>query len=313
VTTPSRKTTSQLPASRFPAPAELYFCDNCGRDLTKKLYHDRAPVWQPLRPMWCVCPCGRKYLSGAAEWDDLTTWEREQRIRQLRIGFVLFALLVVPVTLAYFALRYRGAALLAVVGIALIPSILAAKPFGFILLDVYEIVASLWRTRASRRSASPAIAIKQRMLRFRTYRLWLVPAVTAIALLVMATRWTPSHLVAASPVGALSSPERSNPDQQETLFAPVELPSSLTRQPVAPGAPGPGFRRVRVGPNEVDFIAEDVTIRHFIPTPARSRAPRAYKEVHIGEDVTIRYFSSQPAIAPRTRPASPDPSLPLSQ
>lgn len=87
--TPDHQTISRLPASRFPDPAEVYFCDNCGRDLTKNLYHDRAPVWQPLRPIWYVCRCGRKYLSGAAEWDDLATRERKQRIRQLRIGFVL--------------------------------------------------------------------------------------------------------------------------------------------------------------------------------------------------------------------------------
>jgi hypothetical protein len=313
--TPIHKTISQLPASRFPEPAELYFCDRCGRDLTKNLYHDRAPVWQPLRPMWFVCPCGQKYLSGAAEWDDLTTWERRQRVWQLRIGFALFALLVTPATLAYFALRYGGAALIALVGIALIPSILVARPFGFVLLDLYEIVASVWRTRLSRR-ASPVTPIATTIKRWircshlREYRL--SPIAAVIAVVIIATRWIPSHAGATSPVSALSSPERANAAQQEILFAPAKLPVSPIAQVAIPGAPSPAFRRVRVGPNEVDYIAEDVTVRHFLPTFARPRAQAAYKEVHIGPDVTIRYFASKPEIAPGTRPVSADSSPPLS-
>jgi hypothetical protein len=309
--TSSHKTISRLPASRFPEPAEIYFCDHCGRDLTKNLYRDRAPVWQPLQPMWYVCPCGRKYLSGAAEWDDLTTWERKQRIWQLRIGFVLFALLVVPVALAYFALRYGGAALLAVVGIALIPSVLVAKPFCFVVLDLYEIIASIWRTRTIGKKVPRATTIKQWMLRFYPHKFRLTPIAAVIAVLIIATRWIPSHLDAASPTAALSSLERPAAAPQETLFAPAKPPSSLTAQASVSGAPGPEFRRIRVGPNEVDYVAEDVTIRHFTLTPARPRVQLTDKEVHFGPDVTVRYFASKPASAPRTHPVSPD-SLPLS-
>lgn len=297
------KNISRLPASRFPVPADHYFCDNCGRDLTKNLYRDRAPVWQPLRPMWYVCPCGQKYLSGAAEWDDLTAWEREQRIAQLLIGFVLLALLVTPVILAYFALTHGGAALLAVVGIALIPSVLVAKPFGFVLIDVYEIMVSIWRTRAVARRASPAITLKHWMLRSRPHNLRFVPIAVVIAVLIIATRWIPPRLVAASPMSAVSSPERSNTTQPETMFTPTKLSPSRPARAAVPGAPSPAFKRVRVGPNEVDYIAEDVTIRHFTPVPARSRlqATNKYKEVQIGDDVTMRYFSSDSAVAPQAR------------
>lgn len=293
------RTISRLPASRFPEPAEVYFCDDCGRDVTKRLHRDRAPVWQPLRPIWFVCQCGRKYLSGAAEWDDLTTWEREQRIRQLQIGFMLFALLVTPVTLAYFALRYGGAALLAVVGIALIPSILVAKPFWFVLLDLYEIIASIWRTRGIARKPSTVTAVMQWMMRSRLHNLRLSLIAAVIAALILGSHWIPSHLAAATHMRAMSSPERSNAGPQQTLLAPTLLlrPARVA----APGAPGPEFRRVRVGPNEIDYIAEDVTIRQFVPTPARPRAPGTYKEVQMGPDVTIRYFSSALAIAPPTR------------
>ena len=353
------KNISCLPASRFPDPAEVYFCDNCGRDLTKNLYHDRSPVWQPLRPIWYACQCGRKYLSGAAEWDDLPTWERKQRIGQLWIGFVLLAILVIPVTLAYFALSHGGgAALLAVVGIALIPSILAAKPFGFALLDVYEIIASIWRTRVSGRRASeqsisgdaevdqkkaqatqpltapPAIEhIATQMRKFPgddksppgpaghdgfLHKLRLSPVAAVIAVLIIASRWISYDLRPTSPVGALSSPQRSNAARQESLFAPAKRPLSLMAQAAGTGrampkVPSPAFRRVQVGPNEVDDIAEDVTIRHFMPTLAPTRVQLGYKEVHIGADVTIRYFASNQAVVPRTRPVSVDRSLPLSK
>lgn len=313
MTTPSRKTISRLPASRFPDPAEVYFCDSCGLDLTKSLYHDRAPVWQPLRPMWYVCPCGRKYLSGAAEWDDLSTWERNQRIWQLRIGFVLFALLVIPVALAYFALRYGGAAVLAVVGIALIPSILVARPFGFVLLDLFEILASVWRTRARRRTVSLSTTVKRwiRCSPLREFRL--SPIAVVIAALIIGSRWIPSHAGPTSRVGASSLPERSNTAQQEILFAPAKPSLSPVAQAPDPGAPSSAFKRVKVGPNEVDYVAEDVTVRHFKPTLAPPRVQLAYKEVHLGPDVTIRYFASNPAAASPTHTASADRSLPLSQ
>ena len=79
-----------------------------------------------------------------------------------------------------------------------------------------------------------------------------------------------------------------------------------------PKAPRPVFRRVQVGPNEVDDIAEDVTIRHFIPTLA-TRVHLGYREVHIGADVTMRYFASNQAVVSPTRPVSVDRSLPVSK
>ena len=57
-------------------------------------------------------------------------------------------------------------------------------------------------------------------------------------------------------------------------------------------APSPAFRRVQ-GPNEVDYVAEDVTIRHFITRPTRTRARSVWKQVAIGKDVTVRYFSNE--------------------
>jgi len=57
-----------------------------------------------------------------------------------------------------------------------------------------------------------------------------------------------------------------------------------------------GFRRIQVAPNEVDYEAEDVTIRTFTPPPAKRMPARRLKnQVDIGDDVTVRYFAENPA------------------
>ena len=309
---------TRLPASRFPDPADIYYCDGCGRDLTKHLHPDRAPVWQPLGPMWYVCQCHRKYFSGAAEWDDLSAWERYQRIWQLRIGFVLLALLIIPATLVYFAVSYGSPALLLVVGIALIPAVLVARPFGFVLLDLYEIIASICRTRLlARWHAEPSLSPKSgeeevettqpvaaQKLRpgLRSSRLAAV-----VVVLIVAAVSIPYYLRPVVPAGASSSPQESNPASQEIVLAPTKPAISLATQTAAteravPGVPSRAFRRIRVSPDEVDDVAEDVTIRHFIPQSAPLQVQLAYREVNIGRDVTMRYFASNPAVTPRTRP-----------
>ena len=82
--------------------------------------------------------------------------------------------------------------------------------------------------------------------------------------------------------------------------------------------PGPAFKRIRGRPNEIDYIAEDVTIRHFTAKPPLPRVRGGHKEFHIGEDVTVRYFASKLAVVSQTRPASASPqsldrSLPVSK
>ena len=59
------------------------------------------------------------------------------------------------------------------------------------------------------------------------------------------------------------------------------------------------FRRKQVGLNEVDYVAEDVTIRLF--TPGRMPTPAAHlsRQVHFGRDVTVRYFDNQAALTPQ--------------
>jgi hypothetical protein len=61
----------------------------------------------------------------------------------------------------------------------------------------------------------------------------------------------------------------------------------------------PAFRRVPVGTNEVDYVAEDVTVRIFTPPPKPHPVPRGNNKVDIGDDVTVRYFADK-------RPGTPE-------
>ena len=48
---------------------------------------------------------------------------------------------------------------------------------------------------------------------------------------------------------------------------------------------------VRVGNNELDYVAQDVTVRYFTPQPPLQQVLRRNNKVkYISEDVTVRYF-----------------------
>ena len=62
----------------------------------------------------------------------------------------------------------------------------------------------------------------------------------------------------------------------------------------APSGSIPGFVRVRIGPNEVDYVSADVTIREFGSPPPKARNRPGMKQADFGEDVTVRYFANTP-------------------
>ena len=66
----------------------------------------------------------------------------------------------------------------------------------------------------------------------------------------------------------------------------------------------PAFKGVRVGPNEIDYVADDVTVRKFVPeAPPLKRVTGNY-EVEVADDVTIRYFVRKPSSIAETRPVT---------
>lgn len=137
---------TQLPASKFPEPADIYVCDKCAIDVTEHLHRGRAHVWRTLGPPGFRCHCGQKYLSGAVEWDSLGNWEK--RLRQIVGMLILLALpLATFVVLLRLAVSHPGIVLLALCIGADFPSILLLIAFAGFLLEGFDVIASLWRTR----------------------------------------------------------------------------------------------------------------------------------------------------------------------
>ncbi|HET7893681.1 MAG TPA: GAF domain-containing protein [Candidatus Sulfotelmatobacter sp.] len=92
-------------------------------------------------------------------------------------------------------------------------------------------------------------------------------------------------------------PQLPKPDAARDASTPPQpLPEKTTARA------GSSLRRVQVGPNEVDYIGDDVTIRTF-PDRSRARRPRlaATHTAQFGDDVTVRYFTPPP---PTTKTAS---------
>ena len=65
------------------------------------------------------------------------------------------------------------------------------------------------------------------------------------------------------------------------------------------------FRRIQIGPNEVDYVAEDVTIRHFKDYAVKPNTRIDEQAVKVGQDVTVRYFANRSTVVSQTGPTSP--------
>jgi len=96
-----------LPASAFPTRADVYTCDQCGRDITNHLHPGRAHVWAAMGPVTYRCRCGEKYLTGATEWDYFSGRERQKRVRDtLGLGLVFSAMISVLSVVVYLVLHF---------------------------------------------------------------------------------------------------------------------------------------------------------------------------------------------------------------
>ena len=134
---------------------------------------------------------------------------------------------------------------------------------------------------------------------------WNVAAAGLAAVLVI-TGGLAYHHRSASHANAASSPKSNLP--QEQVATNVSQASSPNPNPGIPAAgtdtkfPGSGFRRIRVGQDEVDYVAEDVTIRHFSSNAVRPQMLAGERLVNFGQDVTVHYFGDKPRVAPRIQP-----------
>jgi VIT1/CCC1 family predicted Fe2+/Mn2+ transporter len=137
----------KLRASEFPEPADVYICDKCERDITAHLHVGHAHVQRPLGPSRYVCRCGQKYLSGAVEWDELSDWEKQRRLKDVGLSAILVVALAGFAILVQFAVAHRSITLIALAIVVVLLAIPVFPLFIAILEIPFEIGVSLWRTR----------------------------------------------------------------------------------------------------------------------------------------------------------------------
>lgn len=143
----------------------------------------------------------------------------------------------------------------------------------------------------------------------------------AVAIVLVLSCWTafrgrrsvqalgPSTLHRSTVIGQQvpSLPAKALPAQGMSKLQAVAVAGEKSKSTTARTA----FRRVRVGQNEVDYIAEDVTVRDFTSKPRAQWGRVGERQVaYFGDDVTVRYFTPKPTVMSSAQPL--DPSSPAS-
>lgn len=134
-------------------------------------------------------------------------------------------------------------------------------------------------------------------VRWETHRRMIAFAAgtAAFALILWAAYGRPPalHLGSSTPPGSGGDIEHSVRFDSATA-----KPAGGTIGAAMPGSGQPPalaktrVRRIRVGQNEVEYIGDDVTVRHFAYKPATLHgSAKANRVAHFGNDVTVRYFT----------------------
>ena len=122
--------------------------------------------------------------------------------------------------------------------------------------------------------------------------LWQFVTAVAVSVMLAITIWSVyGNRPAPTTSGPAPSTDRDGGPQlpAKVLLAGMEE-EQLENGAKPKAARVSAFKRVLVGPNEVDYLAEDVTIRTFTTRPINRRIRGLKNEVRIGDDVTVRYF-----------------------
>jgi hypothetical protein len=135
-------------------------------------------------------------------------------------------------------------------------------------------------------------------------------AAIAVVIAVMIAIWLALDRSPVSPIGGSASSGSNTAEKQVPSALDIPLPAKRSSKPRTMAdetesikRAGSAFRRVRVGQNEVDYIAEDVTIRQFTPRAKYRQVSNRNELVKIGDDVTVHYFAYKPAVVLQTQPA----------
>jgi hypothetical protein len=135
---------------------------------------------------------------------------------------------------------------------------------------------------------------------------------TAVVVLLIATWFAYTHRRPVRPLSAVAHPRPNTVEQQEPLV-PTELGSTKKHISTPQTASVPMNnaskaarstpRQVKIGDDEVDYISEDVTVRHFKRKPAVQLPPLGVDQVdYVSEDVTVRRFAPKLAVVSPRQP-----------
>ena len=161
-----------------------------------------------------------------------------------------------------------------------------------------EIVTLQAELRILKRTASSATMFAQRVPNLTLPNRWRKPALAATAVVLAFTT-----LIAykgrgpAKPLESSTVPSARATDQpaKRPKPSPAKARAANRHTPVQAKQATPAknaLKRVRVGPNEVDYIGDDVTVRTFANRPpAKRNRVAAGRTANIGDDVTVRYFT----------------------
>ena len=119
---------------------------------------------------------------------------------------------------------------------------------------------------------------------------WQVATSVAVSVMLAIATWAVyrNHSAATTNVPALSTDRVRRQALPGKLLSGSKKEEQLGNDAKPTAAKASAFKRVRIRPDEVDYIAEDVTIKTFSTKP---RVHYLENEVRIGDDVTVRYFA----------------------
>jgi len=140
-------------------------------------------------------------------------------------------------------------------------------------------------------------AIRESVGRLWRSNLWNAGAAVTAILAFSVSIWI-YHRAHSNPQIDLSTPALHDAGAGTVVKSPLAIDGTKVTglNDVWKGTRGslPRFMRMRVGPNEVDYIADDVTIRQFESLVPKVHNKSGVKQVDFGDDVTVRYFANTP-------------------
>ena len=170
-------------------------------------------------------------------------------------------------------------------------------------------LAAVGESTALRRPTLLATQIVGRAKEVTSYKPPWNVGLAAVATVLGLTLWIAYGRGPASPLRSAAPPGSTAIEPLDRFESAQAVPTDGASQGLPATVPvqkaglvRTAVRRARVGENEVDYIGDDVTVRHFTykPAPQRRRGG-ASRVANIGEDVTVRYFTPKPAVISESR------------